>query len=445
MGENGETHDRRLQGRFGIGRTPARALTSVLAIALVASALAVLPAAPAHAGQKVVITGGGWGHGLGLSQWGTYERARKGHKATRILRHYYSHTDVKKTDLPKKIRVGLLQAQTLMEFGSKAKGSGNGRVTFSLKGSKPFATGKSGTTWKVEPANAGAVKIYKNGNEVSFRGDSSLGGKKPVIIEYKPYGTLLRVIDKDNYYRHGHMEIGSYGCSGGSGRCMRLMSEVPLEEYVLGIAEVSASWPTEALRAQAIIARTYASHKTQTSGKHRDLCDCAVYDSTYDQVYVGDDRRADAGSYWKYWRRAVRATESHAVLYKGAPILALYMSSSGGHTENNEDVWGGTPLPYLRGVPDPADATDANVNHKWRVVMSRSTFSSKLNAYFGTGKLKKFVIKKPLGVSGRVTVVDGNGGGVRIVGSTRTVRASGSQVKTALGLMDTLFQVKGAG
>jgi hypothetical protein len=96
-------------------------------------------------------------------------------------------------------------------------------------------------------------------------------------------------------------------------------------------------------------------------------------------------------------------------------------------------------------VPDPADATEANIYHKWRVVMSRSTFSDKLNAYFGTGTLKKFVIKKPLGVSGRVTVVEGDGsGGVRIVGSTRTVRASGSAVKSALGLMDTLFEVKGA-
>ncbi|HYN36204.1 MAG TPA: SpoIID/LytB domain-containing protein, partial [Actinomycetota bacterium] len=226
----------------------------------------------------------------------------------------------------------------------------------------------------------------------------------------------------------------------------RLMSEVPLDEYVLGIAEVSASWPTEALKAQAIIARTYVSYKTQTSGKHRDPCDCAVYDSSYDQVYSGNDRKVDAGSYWKYWRRAVRATESQAVLYKGAPILALYMSSSGGHTENNEDVWGGTPLPYLRGVRDRPDATEANIYHKWRVEMSRSTFSAKLNAYFGTGTLKRFVIKKPLGVSGRVTMVKSDGGGgVRIVGSARTVRASGSQVKTALGLMDTLFKVRGAG
>ena len=411
-----------------------------MAASLALGSVASLPVAPALAGGNVVITGGGWGHGLGLSQWGAYERARKGHSAERILRHYYSDTTVGTTKLPGNARVGLLQSQTVMEFRS------DGEIAFSVGGNEPFATGNSRTDWKVEPAGAGAVRVFKNGTEVSNKGDSTLGGKKAVRISYEPYGSTLEVVDKGNRYAHGHMEINSYGGSCEGGRCMRLVAEVPLEDYVLGIAEVSASWPKESLRAQAIIARTYVSHKTFTSGRHRDPCDCAVYDSAYDQVYLGEDRKVDAGSYWKKWRRAVRSTEGLAVLYKGEPILALYMSSSGGHTENNENVWGGTPLPYLRGVPDRPDSTSANTNHKWRVEMSRSSFSSKLDAYFGTGTLKKLVLLKPLGVSKRVTVVKGRSvGGALIVGSARTVRASGSQLKTALGLKDTLFEIRGAG
>ena len=397
---------------------------------------------PARAATKVVITGGGWGHGLGLSQWGTYERARNGWGANRILRHYYSDTTVKATNLPNQVRVGLLQSQSEIAFTSVALRSGGGDVSFAVKGSEPFVTGGTNANWKVQPGPRGSIYLFKNGNAVDDDGDKTLGGKNPVVVEYEPYRTLLNVVDKDNGYKHGRMILDSYGGSCLEGRCLRLVAEVPMEDYVRGIAEVSASWPKESLRVQAIIARTYASYKIKTSGQHRVTCDCAVYDSSYDQVYLGDDRRIAAGSYWGEWKRAVRSTEDQAVLYNGAPILALYMSSSGGHTEDNEDVWGGTPLPYLRGVNDRADSTSANVNHTWREEMSWSTFSTRLDAYFDTGAVQRFSLERPFGVSGRVTVVKSDGsGGVRIVGRERTVRASGNQVKSALGLKDTLFRV----
>ncbi|MDQ3620348.1 MAG: hypothetical protein M3391_09510, partial [Actinomycetota bacterium] len=126
----------------------------------------------------------------------------------------------------------------------------------------------------------------------------------------------------------------------------------------------------------------------------------------------------------------------------GAPIQALYSSSSGGYTENNENVWGGGPLPYLRGVPDGPDAVGANPNHTWRVSMGWRTFSSKLNSAFNTGALQRFRLLKPFGVSGRVTVVKGpDRGGVRIVGANKTARASGWEIRSALALKDSLFRV----
>ena len=418
-------------------------VTRVIAACLAAAALAGVPVSRAAAATKVVITGGGWGHGLGLSQWGAYGRALDGHGPRRILRHYYTGTSVDRRNLPNDVRVGLLQAQGEIVLTSEAARAGGGRVTVSIKGSKPFASGGPSATWKVRPARRGAIYLYKNGNVVEREGDRTLGGGKPVVVKYEPYDSLLKVIDKNNLYRHGSMVLDSYGGSCVDGRFVRLVADIPMEDYVLGIAEVPASWPDAALRVQAIIARTYASHKINTSGQHRDICDCAVYDSTYDQVYAGEARRSAAGSYWDEWKNAVESTTGKIVLFEGAPILALYMSSSGGHTENNENVWGGTPIPYLRGVPDRADAVAANPNHTWRVAMRWSTFSSRLDAYFGTGRLQRFSLKKPYGVSGRVTVVkSADAGGARIQGSSRTVRASGNQVKSALGLKDTLFRVK---
>jgi SpoIID/LytB domain protein len=216
-----------------------------------------------------------------------------------------------------------------------------------------------------------------------------------------------------------------------------------MRNYLYGLGEMPSSWPPAALRAQAIAGRTYAYRKVLISGEHRDPCDCAVYDSTLDQAYIGDAKRTGSGPYWSRWKGAVDGTGANVIFYAGKPIAALYSASSGGHTESNENVWGGTPIPYLRGVPDWPDGVSANPYHRWTVTMPRSTFASKLDAAYGTGSLREFRLVKPFGVSGRVTVVKGpNSGGVLIVGSHKTVRVSGWSVRAALGLKDTLFRVQ---
>ena len=130
------------------------------------------------------------------------------------------------------------------------------------------------------------------------------------------------------------------------------------------------------------------------------------------------------------------------ILYNGIPIQALYSSSSGGHTEHNENIWAGTPLPYLRGVPDGPDAVDANPNHTWRVEMSWRNFESQLQAAYGIGNLREFKLIRPFGISGRVTVVKPNGGGgAKVIGSNKTARVSGWSLRSALSLKDTLFRV----
>src|SRR5207249_3565900 len=127
--------------------------------------------------------------------------------------------------------------------------------------------------------------------------------------------------------------------------------------YLLGLSEVPSSWPTAALEAQAVAARTYALEKVERLGQHRSFCDCGLYSSTADQVYGGWDKEAAADG--ARWAAAVARTRHQIVAYHGVPIQAYYSSSSGGHTESNDAVWGGAPLPYLRGVCDPGDDTSA--------------------------------------------------------------------------------------
>ena len=361
------------------------------------------------------------------------------------MRHYYTGTEVRPADHPKKIRVGIGQARSAINFRSSPAAAGGGRLVLKVDGkSTPVASGGPGAEWRVEPTSAGKVRIFKNGNVVQVDGHDAFGGPhRPVIVQYEKYDSLLYIVEQGNHYRYGRLVVQPYAAPCSPGYCLRMMSHLPMQEYLYGVSEVSPTWPKEALRVQAILSRTYVTYSVDRYGQHRPTCNCAVYDTSLDQVFVGDDRRTESGTYWSRWKRAVNRSDGEIVLYNGQPILAVYTSSSGGHTENNENVWGGSPIPYLRGVKDAADGVAANVRHSWKVKMSWSTFSSKLNAAYGTGKLIRFRIKQPLGVSGRVTVVKSpDRGGVKIVGSARTVRVSGWSVKSALGLYDTLFSVR---
>lgn len=416
---------------------------------LIATVLgALLAPTPALAARTVTITGGGWGHGIGMSQYGTYGRAQNGRSAAEILEHYYTGSDVGARPMPR-VRVGLLQERSAIGLTSAPHMGGSGEVVWKVSGEEgQLATGAPDDDWRAEPSATGGIRLYKNGEQIRRDGTGVFGGPEtPLVVVYERYGSLIDVADKSYNYALGRLEVGSYStdrCD--PGFCLRLVLAISMQKYLYGLAEVPSSWPAVALRTQAIAGRTYAFEKWTRSGSHRYPCDCTVYDSTLDQAYAGDGKRTGSGAYWDDWRAAVDDTKDQVVTYEGAPIQALYSSSSGGYTENNENVWGGTPLPYLRGVPDKPDAVSANPNHEWSPVeMSFREFEGKLQAAYGIGQLERFVLVKPFGVSGRVTVVKDDGsGGVKIVGSNKTVRESGWNFRTAFGssiLKDTLFRI----
>ena len=410
---------------------------------LLAAALtfAVLAAAPATAlGKEVKIKGRGWGHGIGMSQYGAFGYAQHGWGAKGILQHYYSGARVKKKTIGPAVRVGMLQGRSSITIAPRAKGSSGGHLVLKVKGKRSkVVAGGTGDRFRIKASSAGGARIFKNSKRIKRSGRTIFGDlKHPVVAKFERYGTQVATEGKSYSVGFGRIEFVSYSSSGcPAGKCLSEVAVLDMQEYLYGLGEVPASWPLETLRAQAIAGRTYAYAKV-LSGQSRYPCYCGVYDSTLDQVFIGEAKRTGSGSYWGNWKKAVNTTRSRVILHHGRPIASLYSSSSGGYTESNSNVWGTTQVPYLRGVKDPYDwAGGANPNHRWSVTMAWSTLKSRLASGFGSfGRLKKLRIVRK-GVSGRVAV-----NGLKIVGSTRTLVVDGWDVRVVLGLRDSWFRFK---
>jgi stage II sporulation protein D len=147
-----------------------------------------------------------------------------------------------------------------------------------------------------------------------------------------------------------HSYRGAIRLSADGGRLL-LVNVVGLEDYLRGVvpAEVPPRFAPEAIKAQAIAARTYALSRL---GRHQDI-GCDLCDGVHCQVYLGadvEDPRVD---------EAIAATAGLIVTYDGKPIDAVYHDSCGGMTASNEEVWSGPPIPYLRSVSDQLDGAPA--------------------------------------------------------------------------------------
>ena len=120
-----------------------------------------------------------------------------------------------------------------------------------------------------------------------------------------------------------------------------LVNELPLEEYLVGLinCEISSLWPIEAVKAQAVIARSYAIYQKDARRAALYHLESSVMDQVYDGVDIEDSRAV----------RAVQDTAGEVLTYSGTVIQAFYHSNCGGHTEASRNVWG-ADLPYLQGV-----------------------------------------------------------------------------------------------
>jgi stage II sporulation protein D len=379
--------------------------------------LAGLPAAPALAqgDDEFTFYGSGFGHGLGMSQWGAYGLAQDGWNASRILRHFYSGTTVDRADAsPSRLRIGLTQGRQVINLDAE---SGDVEIRTGGPRGEVVATIPSGQTWRVR-AGEGEYRIVDQGGDTVAR----VGGpNEPIFAVYQSQRARVRIPEAGHTYNRGWVEFGLYDCSDSCR--IRLVLVISPQEYLYGLSEVPSSWPLAALEAQSIAARTYAFTKASNS-QHRPGCDCALYASSLDQVYAGWDK--EGGLDGDRWVRAVNDTDGLVVEDGGQSIQAFYMSSSGGFTEDNENVWGGTPIAYLRGVCDPGDYTSANPSATWEVTYTASRVTKQLS--LGIGTVTGFA-NAQRGVSGRIVTI-------MVRGANGSKPISGSALRSSLGLRD---------
>jgi len=365
-----------------------RTSNSRLPLALLIVAAILLPnlSSPAQADAVTwTVRGGGFGHGIGMSAYGAYGMGLDGYKYGRILGQYYRGIKIRKLKQQRNIRV-LLDVSSSPWFSGASwacgrkllprltYGAGFGRNGIYLKGAAGKPLKRCGKVLRTEA----------NGS-VNFKG---LG-----------------------IYRGG-VEISR---SGGS---LNVINNVPVNLYCRGVLakEVIPSWPLETLKAFALAARSIG---LSSKGAHDGF---DVYPDTRSQVY------GPISSEFPQTNRACAATANQVLMYGGKVAMALFSASSGGHTENVENVWYGDPVPYLRGVPDPWDKVSPY--HRWTYDYTPARINSLLGSYV-SGRLRSVKITR-YGVSKRVIWA-------RLYGTRGVTNIHGDSLQYALGLPDRLI------
>jgi SpoIID/LytB domain protein len=332
------------------------------------------------------ITGSGFGHGVGMSQYGAQGMALDGYNAAQILTYYYQGTTVDPVALPNaNIRVGLIQDKAFVAL--------RGELIPGTSGGGAFNVLINGVQAGVIAAGAVATLTTAGGvTEVSANG-SSLGSGATINITWDNTITLINVGSgadvttasqslgtsscvKDNCsrrYKYGSLEISS-GLFDDSVADLVVVNTLRLsDEYLYGLGEVPSSWAEAALAAQAIAGRSYAVRKTSTRGG----CNCQIYATTLDQAFVGFSK--EIGTSGDRWVAAVNSTTvdantAYVVQYNGTPISTYYSSSTGGKSQAVTEVWGAA-IPYLASVADPwsKDSRVNNGNANWTDSIDQAT------------------------------------------------------------------------
>jgi stage II sporulation protein D len=365
--------------------------------AAVALVVALSCAAAARPAATFVLKGHGWGHGIGLAQYGAYGFAQDDQDYAWILDHYYRGT----------------------ELGT----AGVGRVRVLLAGGARSISVGSPKAFTVRDANGRTFNLaagaYVLGPNLRIRTASGQLRTLAGPIRFSPGEALLRF--SGHRYR-GLLRVRSQG-----GR-VSAVNDVGLEQYVRGVVawEMPSSWHPEALKAQAVVARTYGL-VSRKSGWFD------LYDDTRSQVYGGV--RAETPS----TNDAVNATRREVVRWNGELAWTLYHSTSGGKTVSREDEWDLSGMPYLASVDDPHDAISPH--HTWGPDAYEDCPGGRRDCVWSAGALRR-----ALGGGGPIRdfrVVERNGANrverTRLSPSGRAI--SGGDLRSILGLRSTWFSI----
>ena len=381
--------------------------------------------------------GRGNGHGLGMSQWGARGRAAAGQDYRKILAAYYTGTRVENRDTTGTVRIALTDQSIDLA-----------RPWPRLFGPLPFVAGPltvdglpqlqvaAGWSLGFDASASGQAEAF------TLAADGSRG--TPVVIAHpltihttSAAGirtNIMQIMGGD--FRTGAEQrryAGSLQIIPKGGATILPVNVLPMEDYLKGVvpAEMPPYWGVEALKAQAIAARTFAIRKLGQGG------DFDLRASESDQAYSGlTDQRAQSNA-------AVDGTRGQALTYQGQLITAFYMASDGGHTESSEFRFVGwdhgaqlrSHLGYLTGIGDAFDRGPS-----WQVgpftASGAATMLRDNGRDIGDHLLGVDVLQKD--PSGRLV-------GVRVRGSSKSVEISGPTLRAWFGLPDTLVDIVGSG
>ena len=372
--------------RLTLRRTTVAVLAATLVMTLLSAPAAAAPFRDrpftTRPNPDVVLRGSGWGHGVGMSQYGAYAMALAGHSFVDILKHYYRGITVGQGRMPRTVRVGLGSSTTYSYVTAV-----DGNVPWRLCGGGTCTTvlnqGK-GSTWQVTLLSNGKFRL-KRGDYAIYRS----GAGKVLRADFNPAGrgdgTVVQAQNPNGgrrSYKWGHLE---YTPRSAANRTMYVVLDIPnMQLYLRGLGEVPSSWGVggiASLKAQAVAARTYALKMHQASGPRRGDCLCTLLATPANQAYSGYDKETEP--YGSYWVEAVRDTAGRVAKYDGTLISTYYSSSHGGRSENIEDSWayGTTPMPYLSSVPDPWSLrAPGNSLSAWERTIPNASFAGFLGA-----------------------------------------------------------------
>ena len=380
-----------------MSRSLRRGRVAALGFAVLATLLVAVPPGQASrtvsesyvvpAGGVLRLTGHGFGHGHGMSQYGAQGAALKGLTHRQILAFYYPGTTLGTTT--GSIRV-LISADTdhdvrvVPSAGLRVREVGTGAT---------YALPTSGiTTWRLRTVSGRTTIDYDNGTWHAYRpGGKLLSG----VAEFYRAGTVtLRVAGTTRAYR-GTLRLSE-------GHTVNVLS---MDDYVKGVVprEMPASWAPDAVRSQAVAARTYAAFD-RAAHPTRSYQTC---DTTSCQVYGGvgaEDSRGNA---------AVVATANQVLNYRGQPAFTQFGSSSGGWLAAGS-------RPYLVAKADPYDGWSGNGVHTWSTTITRAAIQ---RAWPSLGTLNRVLVTQRDGHGdwyGRVEklTLDGTKANVTLTGTT---------------------------
>jgi stage II sporulation protein D len=354
---------------------------------LFATALALLALAPAaSASISWVVKGHGFGHGVGMSQYGAYGYAKHGKDYRFILSHYYSGTTLGQSTGTRIVRVLLDISAGDVGFSGATSACGQ-----ALDPSRTYGAHRVGSSVKLRDAGGGPLGDCG-------RTLRAAGNGRVTIAGIGTYRGALEVVPTDS-------DAGS----------LNAIDALPVDQYIKGVIpnESPASWPQAALMAQAVAARSFAL--TVNVGGNG----FGLYNDTRSQVYEGLASETAATN------AAADATKGQVVMYGGKVAETYFSACSGGHTESVQNIFFGPPVPYLVGVPDPYDYYCPL--HSWTLRFSGPAISAKLGAYLD-GQLKRVVITER-GASPRIIWA-------RLYGTGGVTKIRGDQLAAALGAYD---------